>query len=454
MKTARRFVILSSPRSGTHMLRTGLQSHPNIACLAEAFNPDLVGPEPYDTSWSTEDVLEKHIYRRRLSMIHTTGFAVHRGGAPLGPWTDLWDHLLAAPELSVIVLHRHDLVRRYLSFLTMRERNRRSDPSYQPPPRALGIEELRGEFLRYEAELAGFRQKFRDHRRLQVSYEQLRDDFRLTALRLQQFLGVPSHLIEPKTRRNPQHRLGDLVANLTELRAAFQGSRWEWCFREGPPGAADRQGPGGPAQIVRAPASLVRRRGPGPRPRRDILNTATAFYSQGRDELVVRDFFQDRRGCIFVDIGAGHPVNNSRSYYLERHLGWPGVALEADEDLTPIYQALRPMTRLCGDAFMGAGDSGLPLAEKASLSDILVRQGVERIDWMTLGPMVDAPTALAGLDLARFRPHLLHIAPPRGQGDSGQPWRESILELLSDAAYRPVARYRNEAALYFEPNGP
>ncbi|MEM8994804.1 MAG: hypothetical protein AAGF23_08435 [Acidobacteriota bacterium] len=227
----RRFVIVSSPRSGTHMLRTALDGHPNIVCRAESFNPDLVGPEPYDETWSTRAVLDEHIYRPRHPVIQAAGFAVHRGGAPLGPWRDIWDHLAADPDLSVILLHRDNLLRRLLSFQIMRERNRSRDPAFEPAPRTLEVAPLRDEFLRYEAELADFRCLFADHRRFQVSYEQLRDHFPRTALRLQRFLGVRAHAIAPKTRPNPPRPPESLVTNLAELREAFRGSRWSWFFR-------------------------------------------------------------------------------------------------------------------------------------------------------------------------------------------------------------------------------
>lgn len=215
------------------MLRTALNSHPHLVCYAESFNPDLVGPEPYDATWTTREILDRHVFRPRPDVIQAVGFAVHRGGAPLGPWTDIWDHLTADPDLSVVMLHRDDLLRRLLSFQIMRERNRSGDPDFEPTPRALDVDVVRQEFLRYEAELADFRRRFATHRRLQVSYEQLRDHFPRTALRLQRFLRVKAHAIAPKTRPNPPRPPEALVTNMGELRSAFQDSRWAWFFRRG-----------------------------------------------------------------------------------------------------------------------------------------------------------------------------------------------------------------------------
>ena len=55
-------------------------------------------------------------------------------------------------------------------------------------------------------------------------------------------------------------------------------------------------------------------------PRRDILGTEKKLYSQFDEELIIRDFFQDRRGGFFLDVGAAWPLRNNNTYYLEKHL--------------------------------------------------------------------------------------------------------------------------------------
>src|SRR5688572_30099919 len=44
--------------------------------------------------------------------------------------------------------------------------------------------------------------------------------------------------------------------------------------------------------------------------------------SQFGEEWLIRDFFQDKRGGIFVDVGANHHQSLSTTYYLEVALGW------------------------------------------------------------------------------------------------------------------------------------
>lgn len=53
----------------------------------------------------------------------------------------------------------------------------------------------------------------------------------------------------------------------------------------------------------------------------DILDSGKKLYSQYDEELIIRDFFNDRRGGVFVDVGCYHYKDISTTYYLEKHLG-------------------------------------------------------------------------------------------------------------------------------------
>jgi hypothetical protein len=61
----------------------------------------------------------------------------------------------------------------------------------------------------------------------------------------------------------------------------------------------------------------------------DLLETGKALYSQGKEELIIRDFFKDRRDGVYVDLGCWQWETASTTLYLERHLGWSGLAIDA-----------------------------------------------------------------------------------------------------------------------------
>jgi hypothetical protein len=73
--------------------------------------------------------------------------------------------------------------------------------------------------------------------------------------------------------------------------------------------------------------------------------------SDGPEEWIVRDFFKDRRGGVFVDVGAAHYREKSNTYRLENTLGWSGVAIDAQAQYARDYRVHRPAPRLLPHSF-------------------------------------------------------------------------------------------------------
>ncbi len=68
-------------------------------------------------------------------------------------------------------------------------------------------------------------------------------------------------------------------------------------------------------------------------------------FSAGPEEWIIRDYFGDRRGGVFLDVGAGHYRDDSNTYYLESVLGWSGLAVDAVESWAGGYREHRGRTR-------------------------------------------------------------------------------------------------------------
>jgi len=54
------------------------------------------------------------------------------------------------------------------------------------------------------------------------------------------------------------------------------------------------------------------------------------FYSQYQQDQFVANYFQNKRGGFFVDVGAYDGVQGSNTLYLEKELAWKGLAVEAN----------------------------------------------------------------------------------------------------------------------------
>ena len=200
---------------------------------------------------------------------------------------------------------------------------------------------------------------------------------------------------------------------------------------------------------------------PTPPPPRLVLKYGPKLYSQQNEELVIRDFFNDRREGIFVDIGANHYQINSTTYYLEKHLDWSGIAVDAICDYGRDYQIHRKRTRFfCffvsdrsdqeADFYINlenkrisTGDSGLAERQgqyalvkvpSITLNYLLSRLGITRFDFLSMDIELGEPAALAGFDIDRYRPSLVCI-------EAHRKVRQPILGYFKAHRYRRLAQY-------------
>jgi FkbM family methyltransferase len=214
---------------------------------------------------------------------------------------------------------------------------------------------------------------------------------------------------------------------------------------------------------------------PPPADRDAILTEGTALYSQQDEELIIRHFFGDERGGFFVDVGSFHPKKMSTTYYLEAHLGWQGIAIDAMPGLEELYTRLRPGTRFFHYAVSDTSGEHVTLhiagglssldprhvkrlpggdrvetvpveVETITLNRLLDANGVERIDFLSMDIEGHEPKALAGFDIERFHPRLVCIeATPR--------IRKRIRHYFGTHGYERIERYlaHDQVNWYFTP---
>jgi FkbM family methyltransferase len=174
-----------------------------------------------------------------------------------------------------------------------------------------------------------------------------------------------------------------------------------------------------------------------------ILKQGHKRYSQDDEELCLRDFFADRRGGTFLDVGAGHYQRNSTTYYLEEALAWSGVAIDAQAEYAEGYAAHRKHTQFVAalvtdrargeqafyraEAFPEVSSVSRSLTEAqahdftdggavterrvrtTTIDAVLDQLGVRALDLVSMDIEEHEPQALAGFDLDRFAPKLVCV---------------------------------------------
>jgi hypothetical protein len=176
-------------------------------------------------------------------------------------------------------------------------------------------------------------------------------------------------------------------------------------------------------------------------------------YSQGVEEWLIRDYFQDRRDGVFVDVGANHYKNASKTFYLESKLGWSGLAIEPQQELGPDYVKFYILSHGSQIAssdpeFVKAwGKPGeVRTVPTITLNDLLDTERVRRIDFLSVDIELHEPQALKGFDIDRFKPAFVCI-------EALLPVRQQILDYFTRHGYALVGKYLwlDEEDLYFAP---
>jgi len=67
--------------------------------------------------------------------------------------------------------------------------------------------------------------------------------------------------------------------------------------------------------------------------------------TQGWEAAFMRDYFLDREGGLFVDVGANHHQVRNTTHYLDKALGWQGIAIDPIAEFAAGYAEHRPRTK-------------------------------------------------------------------------------------------------------------
>lgn len=232
-----------------------------------------------------------------------------------------------------------------------------------------------------------------------------------------------------------------------------------------PDGAAAPAPPAGANPVVSAAEMAYFRERYGP-----------DHFSEREEEWLIRDFFQDRRGGTFVDVGAHHFKSSSKTYYLESKLGWSGIAVEPQTEFAAEYATYRPKTKFLPffvsdtsnhkaklyllDGMRSVASSNEAFVKQfgkpnevrevptITLTDLLDAERVSRIDFLSMDIELHEPMALKGFDIERFKPSLVCI-------EALTPVRQQILDYFTRHGYVVVGKYVwvDLENLYFAPLG-
>ena len=223
----RRFVVLSRSRTGSNMLLSFLNSHPNVYAGGEIFGR---------LNGRNHTKILAAAFGKQPRYIKARGFKIFYYHPIDDKKSNIWNDLVNMNDLHVIHLKRRNILRTLLSrklaetndvWLTTNSGSKDSVSSKQV---FFTVKELTEGFEQTRQWEQNGDDMFRDHNVLSVYYEDLVCDADSNFNKLTDFLGVV--YVKPQTnlkRQNPE-RICDLISNYEELRVAFTGTQWQTFF--------------------------------------------------------------------------------------------------------------------------------------------------------------------------------------------------------------------------------
>lgn len=224
----KRFIVLSRTRTGSTMLNTFLNSHPNIHAEWEIFH--TLNGRNY------KDILAK-AFSKEPYYIKAKGFKIFYNHPLDDESNDIWDNLMDMDNLSVIHLKRRNIFRTLISWkianiqdvwsVTSSDRNTSKNKAV-----TFTAKELEEGFEQTRMWKKCGDEMFKNNPLVSVYYEDLVNDPEDIFGQITDFLGV--RYVQPKTnlkKQNPE-RLRDLVMNYDDLKSAFYETEWQSFFEE------------------------------------------------------------------------------------------------------------------------------------------------------------------------------------------------------------------------------
>ena len=267
-----RFIVLCGPRTGSTLLTTALDSHPDIVCFNEVFNFTLPNIDyavtGYD-GWDTDALalrkddhaafMERYLFGDHPPSVRAVGFKFMYDH--FWEFPGLIETLQAVSALRIIHLTRRNGLRAFLSYRLASAsgswKQSKPRPIHQrvlstlahpdrilpaisrrvsAPPSPAGVVIAPHECLEYiQTRLdqeRHFDELFAGHLRLDLSYEDLVANRQGEFARVQDFVDVESQPLKEVLERQNPGTIRDLVSNYDELATALRQTPYAWMLDE------------------------------------------------------------------------------------------------------------------------------------------------------------------------------------------------------------------------------
>lgn len=220
----KKFIVITRSRTGSNLLISFLNSHPNVIAKGEVFR-------------RIENKSSKDVWRNLFSKVHKNikyvGCKIFYYHPLDSDDKEVWDLIKRDENIKIIHLTRKNMLRTVLSReiadKTQNWTNKSGKTIKLEDKRVeLKIEDCFEEFKTTKSNENGVRNEYMRDAFLEVTYEDLVSDNQGTMNQIFDFLNIPETSAKSKLRKQNKEELKDLILNYDELAEAIADSEWSY----------------------------------------------------------------------------------------------------------------------------------------------------------------------------------------------------------------------------------
>ena len=262
-----KFIVIGQARTGTTFLSHLLNSHSQIVCFQELFNPNnlklhRIGwgiegfPQDKDIRalWKNKpiDFLEKQVFKKMPKKVLAVGFKMTYAqmiftckniGLHSNPkvsndtWKVILPYLKNMSDLKIIHIKRKNKLETYVSNKMAIETNKwvksnKFDTNNGELSIYIDYQDCMNWLNAVQAREEKFDDFWKNHAHLNIFYEELQKDYNEQIDIIYNFLGLDYEIAIPKTSKRSTKKISEVISNYVELKERFRNTPWYELFRE------------------------------------------------------------------------------------------------------------------------------------------------------------------------------------------------------------------------------
>lgn len=226
-KTYKKFIIISTSRTGSTLLMALLNDHANINCEGEIFK---------NLNGKSCELIWGEFFNNRSQKTKQVGFKLFYSH-PRGEDKKIWDIISEDKDVKIIHLMRKNILRIFLSQKIGLKNKLWTENIFKPNNTPLESKKVALDFQEAQAafhKISDYQDKtkklFKNHSYLETYYEDIVADRESELKNIFHFLGLPKMKVSADNKKQNPENLNELIDNYSEFKDYFKDTQWKYLF--------------------------------------------------------------------------------------------------------------------------------------------------------------------------------------------------------------------------------